>query len=289
MKDWKIGVVSVIIDIYFLLDALIKIKSGTADSVDYGIVIVSICVLVLISISWLLLKRRGQVVPQLLFSGDVLVWYQYDPWGRFLNADALVATGQGMHGNNMFAYCNNNPVMYVDPTGHSLVDIIIKIANRFVINTIYFIRGFNEEEITFLSVVAGEAIGGTEREQKAVAHTIMNRLAEPRDSWLEVKTVSDILTKDAYKAVGTREYTNCAEYLEHRNYSNADYEALIYAVLPIYYGWESDFTNGAHFIFNVAGSARLLEALKAQPDRYQMCGPFEGVDPNAYCMYRSLY
>lgn len=22
---------------------------------------------------------------------------------------------------------------------------------------------------------------------------------------------------------------------------------------------------------------------------YQMCGPFEGVDPNAYCMYRSLY
>ena len=214
----------------------------------------------------------------------------YNPeWGRFLNADALVATGQGMLGNNMFAYCNNNPVMYVDPTGHSLVDIILKIANRFVINTIYFIRGFNEEEIAFLSVVAGEAIGGTEREQKAVAHTIMNRLAEPRDSWSEVKTVSDILTKDAYKAVGTREYTNCAEYLEHRNYSNADYEALIYAVLPIYYGWESDFTNGAHFIFNVVGSARLLEGLKAQPDRYQMCGPFEGVDPNAYCMYRSLY
>ena len=59
MKDWKIGVVSVIIDIYFLLDALIKIKSGTADPVDYGIVIVSICVLLLISISWLLLKRRG--------------------------------------------------------------------------------------------------------------------------------------------------------------------------------------------------------------------------------------
>ena len=30
----------------------------------------------------------------------------YDPeMGRFLNADALVATGQGLLGNNMFAYC----------------------------------------------------------------------------------------------------------------------------------------------------------------------------------------
>ena len=37
--------------------------------------------------------------------------------GRFINADALVSTGQGILGNNMFAYCNNNPVMYNDPCG----------------------------------------------------------------------------------------------------------------------------------------------------------------------------
>ena len=43
----------------------------------------------------------------------------YDPAiGRFLNADALVSTGQGLLGNNMFAYCGNNPVMDYDPTGH---------------------------------------------------------------------------------------------------------------------------------------------------------------------------
>ena len=30
--------------------------------------------------------------------------------GRFINADALVSTGQGVLGNNMFAYCLNNPV-----------------------------------------------------------------------------------------------------------------------------------------------------------------------------------
>ena len=42
----------------------------------------------------------------------------YDPEiGRFINADALVATGQGFLGNNMFTYCANNPVINADPTG----------------------------------------------------------------------------------------------------------------------------------------------------------------------------
>ena len=42
----------------------------------------------------------------------------YNPaWGRFLNADGLISTGQGLLGYNMYAYCNNNPVMYVDPDG----------------------------------------------------------------------------------------------------------------------------------------------------------------------------
>ena len=42
----------------------------------------------------------------------------YDPEiGRFINADAFASTGQGILGNNMFAYCGNNPVNGYDPTG----------------------------------------------------------------------------------------------------------------------------------------------------------------------------
>ena len=42
----------------------------------------------------------------------------YDPaLGRFLNTDAFTSTGQGILGNNMFAYCNNNPVNCSDPSG----------------------------------------------------------------------------------------------------------------------------------------------------------------------------
>ena len=42
----------------------------------------------------------------------------YDPITcRFINADGYVSTGQGLTGNNMFAYCGNNPINYVDPNG----------------------------------------------------------------------------------------------------------------------------------------------------------------------------
>ena len=42
----------------------------------------------------------------------------YDPEiGRFINADGCITTGQGIQGYNMFAYCGNNPVNRVDPTG----------------------------------------------------------------------------------------------------------------------------------------------------------------------------
>ena len=42
----------------------------------------------------------------------------YDPeTGRFLNADAFASTGQGVLGNNMFAYCNNNSVNATDKNG----------------------------------------------------------------------------------------------------------------------------------------------------------------------------
>ena len=44
----------------------------------------------------------------------------YNPkTGRFLNADAFTTTGQGLLGNNMFAYCLNNPINRIDVDGSS--------------------------------------------------------------------------------------------------------------------------------------------------------------------------
>ena len=63
------------------------------------------------------LRYRGYVFDQ-----DTGLYYlqsrYYNPeWGRFINADAFVSTGQGILGNNMFAYCGNNPVSRADDGG----------------------------------------------------------------------------------------------------------------------------------------------------------------------------
>ena len=52
----------------------------------------------------------------------------YDPaMERFINADALVSTGQGLLGNNMFVYCLNNPINLFDPSG-SKCDLVIPVG-----------------------------------------------------------------------------------------------------------------------------------------------------------------
>ena len=49
-------------------------------------------------------------------------WYYlqsryYNPeWGRFINADGIIGSG-GFIGQNLFAYCASNPVMFCDCTG----------------------------------------------------------------------------------------------------------------------------------------------------------------------------
>ena len=65
------------------------------------------------------LRYRGYVYDQ-----ETDLYYlqsrYYNPRiGRFINADAYVSTGQGFTGNNMFAYCGNNPVSLKDNTGYS--------------------------------------------------------------------------------------------------------------------------------------------------------------------------
>ncbi len=53
-------------------------------------------------------------------------WYYlnsryYNPaWGRFINADGLLGEQGDILGHNLYAYCQNNPVMYVDPSGYTL-------------------------------------------------------------------------------------------------------------------------------------------------------------------------
>ena len=48
----------------------------------------------------------------------------YDPvLGRFMGADPAAVSPENLSGINRYAYANNNPYRYVDPDGHSPVDV----------------------------------------------------------------------------------------------------------------------------------------------------------------------
>lgn len=68
------------------------------------------------------LRYRGYV-----YDTETQLYYlqsrYYDPnQGRFINADVFYSTGQGLLGNNMFAYCLNNPVCRKDALGTTSVE-----------------------------------------------------------------------------------------------------------------------------------------------------------------------
>lgn len=79
-------------------------------------------------------------VNPLLYRGYVYDWdtelyylqsRYYDPsLRRFLNTDAFASTGQGIIGNNMFAYCLNNPVNCADSSGTRCVFISVQLQDK---------------------------------------------------------------------------------------------------------------------------------------------------------------
>lgn len=86
----------------------------------------------------------------------------YDPnLGRFLNADAFASTGQGLMGNNMLAYCNNNPVILADPYGdfglftlaNAVIGAVVGAATQIATNVL------TKSDNVFAGVV-GAAVGG---------------------------------------------------------------------------------------------------------------------------------
>ena len=56
----------------------------------------------------------------------------YNPvWGRFVNSDNIISVfGKNTAYNNLFCYCLNMPIVYCDPSGHSLISMLKNIAYK---------------------------------------------------------------------------------------------------------------------------------------------------------------
>ena len=86
----------------------------------------------------------------------------YDPETcRFINADSLLVAGDDyIQGVNMFAYCQNNPVMYSDPSGQkaNALTFLHRIISRFIFGNV---GGTDESlfEIIVMLNAATKALG----------------------------------------------------------------------------------------------------------------------------------
>ena len=65
----------------------------------------------------------------------------YNPaWGRFLNADGYVNANGDLIGFNMYAYCSNNPVVYLDYTGEDAIYVSDRSKVRLVGHAVVFVQ-----------------------------------------------------------------------------------------------------------------------------------------------------
>ena len=106
------------------------------------------------------LRYRGYI-----YDRDTGLYYlqsrYYDPAiGRFINADTYTTTdADGLLSTNMFAYCENNPVMGTDPTGEWVHIVIGALVNAGVEVLTQLATGTKLRNINWVDVAAQGVVG----------------------------------------------------------------------------------------------------------------------------------
>ena len=194
--------------------------------------------------------------------------------GRFINLDGFITTGTGFLGHNMFAYCNNNSVMFIDPTGdlfkkiQDFCDIFIEIAEIIITSVSLFLMGFNDYSFENAKDCRDALLTYEIDTPEEKAHFFAQCYVEGNTSILEAGYLPDSIAEDYRKSQRYYPYYG-AGYIQltwdynYKSFSEAMNDPLIYSEGPKYVaehypwssaGWFWDNNNINSVIMNGGGS-----------------------------------
>ena len=162
------------------------------------------------------------------FDSDSGLYYlksrYYDPnLQRFINSDDIASTGQGFIGTNTFAYCLNNPLIYVDVDGTS-AGVAIGIFTG--------LTGGAAALVAVVTVAGGIAlVAGMAVATAWIAHEISTLVSPPRSTIVQTnyrETITNQLSQK-FELSEARSYRKSTEdhHLVAQKARNADYARYV--------------------------------------------------------------
>ena len=127
----------------------------------------------------------------------------YNPvFCRWINADGYASTGQGLLGCNMYAYCGNNPVNYIDSDGEFPVAIGAGVATVAAIAALCALAAEAASEVyedvyRFIAKSKTKSFSETDSKEKEIEVTGNSRPTAP--TYYHVTTMENALAIQASK------------------------------------------------------------------------------------------
>ena len=195
--------------------------------------------------------------------------------GRFISPDGYVSTGQGLIGNNMYAYCNNNPVMYKDPNGDFpwlILGIALIASSVYVAVTSTVISDISEEdEITKSVFSPGKDCDTNVLYYDFAAQTIFDNTASVEMAvglYDETVIINDYnrINLDVMKASTTIGYTGFSAgiYLAELSgtYTINLFGREVEISAGVNYGWGASMNLGKKSVFGVSNGVGFIISIE---------------------------